>query len=63
MVVAFTPAGTMEAFFGEASALAGMGAADEIAALFGRHGMTVTGPPLDPGNAPQDEPAAPPNER
>jgi hypothetical protein len=44
-VVAFQPAGTMEAFFDEGSALSPLMSA-AFAELSGRHGMTVVGPPL-----------------
>jgi mannose-6-phosphate isomerase-like protein (cupin superfamily) len=45
MLVTFLPAGDMEAFFREASALAAP-TPPEMAAVFGRHGMQVLGPPL-----------------
>ncbi len=46
MIVAFTPAGDMEAFFDEACAMKGAAPTEEMKALFARHGMRVTGPPL-----------------
>jgi quercetin 2,3-dioxygenase len=46
MVIAFSPAGAMEAFFEEASDLQGMGSPQEMSALFARHDMTIVGPPL-----------------
>ena len=45
MVVTFLPAGDMEAFFREVSALEKPTDA-EMAAVYCRHGMTVVGPPL-----------------
>jgi quercetin 2,3-dioxygenase len=45
MLVTFLPAGDMEAFFREASALEAP-TPPEMAAVFGRHGMQVLGPPL-----------------
>jgi len=47
MVIAFFPAGDMEAFFDAACALPGMAPHAELAGLFERHGMRVAGPPLD----------------
>jgi len=47
MVILFSPAGAMEAFFDEASAMHGMGPPDVMASLFARHGMRIVGPPLD----------------
>ena len=47
MVIAFTPAGAMEAFFDEASARSDMGSPEPMAELFARHDMRVVGPPLD----------------
>ncbi len=48
MLVAFSPAGQMEAFFDEACGLDGIGHPPDMAALFARHGMRLTGPPLEP---------------
>ena len=45
MLVTFMPAGNMEAFFREASALSAP-TPPEMAAVFARHGMRVLGPPL-----------------
>ena len=45
MLVTFMPAGGMEAFFAEASALAAP-TPPEMAAVFRKHGMQVLGPPL-----------------
>lgn len=45
IMVIFTPAGSMEAFFQAGSAKGAMSAA-EFAALSAEHGMTVVGPPL-----------------
>ncbi|MBF9036318.1 cupin domain-containing protein [Rhodobacterales bacterium HKCCE2091] len=45
LLIAFTPAGSMEAFFREGAAAAPLSPAD-FAALSAAHGMTVTGPPL-----------------
>lgn len=49
MVIAFTPAGDMEGFFEEASAMRGLGTSQALADLFARHGMRMVGPPLDVG--------------
>lgn len=46
MIVAFSPAGSMEAFFDEACSMTGAAATEQMSALFARHGMRVTGPPL-----------------
>ena len=46
MLVAFQPAGTMEAFFEAASQLPGMPSPDAAAPLFEAHGMAIVGPPL-----------------
>jgi mannose-6-phosphate isomerase-like protein (cupin superfamily) len=45
IMVAFQPAGTMEAFFDQGSALSPLTPAS-FAELSSRHGMTVVGPPL-----------------
>lgn len=47
MVIVFTPAGAMEAFFDEASAMDGMGSPERMSSLFAAHGMRIVGPPLD----------------
>lgn len=47
MIIAFTPAGVMEAFFDAASTMQGMAPPEEMAALFARHHMRIVGPPLD----------------
>lgn len=46
MVIAFQPAGSMEAFFDAASSLPGMPPHDEARSLFAAHGMRIEGPPL-----------------
>ncbi|HLU83806.1 MAG TPA: cupin domain-containing protein [Trueperaceae bacterium] len=46
LLIAFTPAGTMEAFFAATADMAGMLGPAELAPLFAAHGMAVTGPPL-----------------
>jgi mannose-6-phosphate isomerase-like protein (cupin superfamily) len=46
IVVAFAPAGTMEAFFEEGAAINPM-TPGAFAELSSRHGMTVVGPPLE----------------
>lgn len=43
---AYTPAGSMEAFFEALAALPGPPSPDAAAALFERHGMHIQGPPL-----------------
>lgn len=47
MLVAFSPAGQMEAFFDEACGFDGAGRSADMAALFARHGMRLVGPPLE----------------
>ena len=47
MVIAFSPAGSMEAFFDEACELHGAGPTPELTDLFRRHGMDLVGPPLE----------------
>jgi quercetin dioxygenase-like cupin family protein len=47
MVIAFSPAGDMEAFFDAATALAALPPPDEVRALFAAHGMTALGPPIE----------------
>jgi hypothetical protein len=46
MLIAYQPAGEMEAFFLEMSRLTGMPSPDEIQRIFRAHGMEVVGPPL-----------------
>lgn len=46
MVVTFLPAGDMEAFFTEMSTLQGAPTDEQMAAVYGRHGMQVLGPPM-----------------
>ena len=46
LIVAFQPAGEMEAFFGALSQAKGTPSREELHRLFRSHGMEVTGPPL-----------------
>jgi mannose-6-phosphate isomerase-like protein (cupin superfamily) len=46
LIVAFQPAGEMEAFFGELAKVDGAPQPAELRELFRSHGMQVTGPPL-----------------
>ena len=46
MLIAYQPAGDMEAFFLEMSKLAGMPSPDEVQRIFRAHGMEVVGPAL-----------------
>lgn len=46
LLIAFQPAGTMEAFFDAACALPGMPTPEDAAPLFEAHGMAIVGPPL-----------------
>ncbi len=46
LIVAFQPAGEMEAFFGELAKVKGPPSREELHTLFRSHGMEVTGPPL-----------------
>lgn len=46
LLIAFTPAGTMEEFFAATASMSGMPSPAELAPLFLAHGMGVTGPPL-----------------
>lgn len=46
MLIAYQPAGDMEAFFLEMSRLTGMPSPDEAQQIFRAHGMEVVGPPL-----------------
>ena len=45
-LIAFQPAGEMEAFFGELSKIGGVPPPEVMRRLFGTHGMEMTGPPL-----------------
>ncbi|MER3479529.1 MAG: hypothetical protein C4327_03335 [Meiothermus sp.] len=47
MLIAFQPAGKMEAFFDEATKLSQMPPYQEVRELFATHGMEVVGPPLE----------------
>lgn len=46
LLIAFQPAGKMEAFFAALSELGRMPVQDEARKLFEQHGMSLTGPPL-----------------
>ena len=46
LLVAFRPAGEMEAFFDAMSQVAGAPSREELHGLFRSHGMEITGPPL-----------------
>ena len=46
LIVAFQPAGEMEAFFSELAKVKGRPPREELHGLFRSHGMEVTGPPL-----------------
>lgn len=46
LLIAFQPAGKMEAFFAEATRLTRLPEPAELAPLFAAHGMRLTGPPL-----------------
>ncbi|HVU48896.1 MAG TPA: cupin domain-containing protein [Terracidiphilus sp.] len=46
MLIAYQPAGDMEAFFLEMSRLTGPPLPDEVQRIFRAHGMEVVGPPL-----------------
>lgn len=47
LLLAFQPAGAMEAFFAELAALGSAPSPSELRPLFARHGMTVVGPALE----------------
>ena len=47
LIVAFRPAGEMEAFFDARSRLEEAASPEELRGLFRSHGMEVTGPPLE----------------
>lgn len=46
LLIAFQPAGEMEAFFGELAKVEGTPPREQLHELFRSHGMEVTGPPL-----------------
>lgn len=46
LIVAFQPAGEMEAFFGELAKVKGAPPREVLLKLFRSHGMEITGPPL-----------------
>ncbi len=46
LLVAFQPAGAMEAFFDEFAQMTGAPAKEEMQRLFRAHGMEIVGPPL-----------------
>ena len=46
LILAFRPAGQMEAFFEAMSEVDGVPSGEELRGLFRSHGMEVTGPPL-----------------
>lgn len=46
LLIAFQPAGSMEAFFAATAGMGGMPAPEVLAPLFAAHGMKVVGPPL-----------------
>jgi quercetin dioxygenase-like cupin family protein len=48
LLLAYQPAGQMEAFFRATAAWAAPPSAEEVKAVFAAHGMTVVGPPLSP---------------
>ncbi|QIN83386.1 cupin domain-containing protein [Rubrobacter tropicus] len=47
LILAFRPAGGMEAFFEAMSGVKGAPSSEELRGLFRSHGMEVTGPPLE----------------
>jgi mannose-6-phosphate isomerase-like protein (cupin superfamily) len=49
LIIAFQPAGQMEAFLGALAALGSAPPPDEMGRLFASHGMTMLGPPLPVG--------------
>jgi quercetin dioxygenase-like cupin family protein len=49
LLIAFQPAGQMEAFLGALAALGAAPTPDIMGPLFAAHGMTMLGPPLDVG--------------
>lgn len=46
LLIAFTPAGTMEEFFAATAGMAGLPSQSDLALLFAAHGMAITGPPI-----------------
>ena len=46
LIIAFQPAGTMEAFLNELSEVVGAPAPEQLQVLFRAHGMDIVGPPL-----------------
>ena len=46
MIIAFHPAGSMEAFFDRACELASLPPHEDVRSLFAEHGMRVEGPPV-----------------
>ena len=46
LLIAYQPAGNMEAFFLEMSQFTGMPSPDEVQRIFRAHGMEIVGPPL-----------------
>lgn len=46
LLISFQPAGTMEEFFAGLAAAGDGATREELTSLFGRHGMTLLGPPL-----------------
>ena len=51
MLFMFSPAGDMEDYFRALAQLKGPPPPEEEAALFAAHGMSLIGPPIDPGHA------------
>lgn len=51
MLFMFTPAGRMEDYFRRLAALEGPPEPERVAALFADHGMSLIGPPIDPGHS------------
>ena len=49
LLIAFSPAGSMEEFFAATADMGGMPSPEVLAPLFVAHGMEVTGPPLRAG--------------
>jgi mannose-6-phosphate isomerase-like protein (cupin superfamily) len=49
LLIAFRPAGKMEAVFVELAKIEGMPRREELERLFSAHGMEITGPPLPVG--------------
>ena len=57
LLMALTPAGTFETFIRDAARLTTVPTRQELAQAFEAHGMTITGPPLEPRTAETAEPA------